>query len=96
MDWRGNFDACASTAEKSRHFRQEFKAAGFGFEAWMAARFGREDNGIGGGAPFETSVFPFGLCDGMGGGISVDLLSPNSNADLLGGGLMTFWGLIVF
>lgn len=89
MDCRGNRAAWLSGPEKSRHFRHELVAEGFGLEACRAARFGREESGIGGGAPgaslgvsLEVSL---GLFGGKGGGVSVDLFNPNDSADLLTG-----------
>ena len=49
---RGNRAAWLSAALKSRHLRQTpgiGPLSGFGLDAWSAARFGREERGIGGG-----------------------------------------------
>lgn len=50
---------------------------------------------MGGGVPFVASLLAFGLVAGKGGGLSVVLFNPNDSADLLGGGLITFFALFV-
>jgi hypothetical protein len=89
MDCRGNCAAWLSGPEKSRHFKHELVAEGFGLEACRAARFGREESGIGGGAPGASLGVSLGvslgLFGGKGGGVSVDLFNPNDSADLLMG-----------
>ena len=89
MDCRGNRAAWLSGPEKSRHFRHEPVAEGFGLEACRAARFGREESGIGGGAPGASLGVSLGVSLGLfgsnGGGVSVDLFNPNDSADLLTG-----------
>ena len=42
-----------------------------------------------------ASLFAFGLDDGNGGGLSVVLFNPKDSADFLGGGLITFFTLLV-
>jgi len=93
-DCRGKRAACASAAEKSRQCRHEVAgaedAAGavapfvLGLDARSAARSGREEVGMGGGAPLTGGTEP-GLSDGRGGGAPFALVpNPISSADRFG------------
>lgn len=77
----GNREAWSSAAEKSLHLRHEFCADGFGFDAMMADRFGRDAVGMGGGTRDNGGVLSDGLVLGMGGGLSVDEFMPNVRAE---------------
>jgi len=61
-------------------------APGFGFEAMMASKFGRDASGIGGGAPASVAEVGDGRVVGTGGGVSVGLFMANESAEGLGGG----------
>jgi hypothetical protein len=61
-----------------------------GFEAWMAARLGREESGISGGEPAWSAE---GRLAGRGGGSSVALLRPNERAERFGGTIFSAMGL---
>lgn len=66
--------------------RHEPVAPGFGFDAIIASRFGRDDIGMGGGAAGSCAASAAGRLAGRGGGVSVALFNPNSNAERRGGG----------
>ena len=89
---RGKRAAWASTVEKSRHCKHRLEsdmAPGLGLDACKAAKSGRDERGIGGGAS------PPGRAAGNGGGASVDLFIPKLNADL-GGNFLAGAGSIEF
>lgn len=95
---RGNRAAWLSEPEKSRHLRQAGAAPGFGFDAIIAPRFGREDKGTGGGAPrfgAESEVTGGGRFVGMGGGEGALLLKPISKAERRGGGAMNLFATLL-
>jgi hypothetical protein len=77
--------------------RQDPGAPGFGFEAMIAFKFGREDSGTGGGAPAAVSgaALNDGRFCGTGGGSVALLLKPSSSTDLRGGGATTLLVLCV-
>lgn len=60
----------------------------------MAARLGRDANGIGGGEAAVISGPLFGRDGGKGGAFSVDLFNPNCNADLVGTGIGALLALV--
>jgi hypothetical protein len=92
---RSKWAAWLSGPEKSRHLRQLAAAPGLGFEAIIASRLGRDESGIGGGAPVfrfgvDSEVTADGRFVGTGGTRSL-LLKPISSADRRGGGAITLF-----
>lgn len=66
--------------------RHDPEAPGWGFEAMIASRFGRDAKGMGGGALAAVADVDGGLEVGTGGGFSVDLFKAKESAEGLGGG----------